>query len=390
MKTCVDENEFSIEAIFPNWHNEEWVSYTLKSVLEGISSDDIRIGATVMARAAHVNKSYVHPVMHRYALRLFGKYIKDPMRLAYKASRVHLSANDVAYFWLGSPAEMCAHFRDRGIMVAREMINCTLELRRGELRKAYNLLNLPDASGISDSDILREREDLLATDVIFCPNLYVKASVIAYGFPAERCIETSYGWSEARLNGNSIAMKSDGVFTVAFVGTVDIRKGAPLLLDAWVRSGVNGRLLLAGSISKEVSELYSDILSRQDVVCLGHVKDIGAIYRSADVFCFPTWEEGGPQVTLEAMSFGNVPIVTDMGTAGSFTKSEEIGIVVPPGDVDALGEALRLMESDIPRRRFLAEQAKARSKLFSWDLVGQRRRASLFQQRAAWLGRTGR
>jgi glycosyltransferase involved in cell wall biosynthesis len=297
---------------------------------------------------------------------------------------------DVAYFWLGSPADLCQRFRSRGIMVAREMINCTLELRRNELRKAYSAMNLPDGSGISDSDITRERDDILATDVVFCPNAFVKESVVAYGFPAERCIETSYGWSKSKLTGTHSILDNDRVFTAAFVGTVDVRKGAPLLLEAWARSNVSGRLLLAGKISPEVQTRYAELLKRPDVVCLGHVKDVGSVYRSADVFCFPTWEEGGPQVTLEAMAAGNVPIVTLMGTAGAFSETEDIGIIVPPGDVQALSDALKLMAQDSTRREQLSKAAQVRSKSFSWDLVGQRRRTALVEQRSAWLDRIGK
>ena len=389
MKPRVENSAFSMEAIFPNWHNEEWVSYTLKSVLEGISSENIKIGATVMAKASHVHHSYVHPVMPGFALRLFGKYIKQPVNYVYRASRSRLKAGDVAYFWLNSPKKFCQEFKSRGIMVAREMINCTLELRRTELRKAYSALHMPDGSGISDADIAREREELLAADIIFCPNSYVKASVTAYGFPAEQCIETSYGWSEKKLSGTQAVIARDGTFTAAFVGTVDVRKGAPVLLEAWAKSKVSGRLLIAGNISPEISAQYADILNRPDVICLGHVHDVGSVYRAADAFCFPTWEEGGPQVTFEAMALGNVPIVTAMGTGGAFSEADDVGIVIPPGDVDALSDALQRMAHDPAQRQHLSEQARLRARLFTWDLVGQRRREALLQQRARWLDRAG-
>ena len=389
-KSSGSDDEFHIEALFPNWHNEEWVSYTMKSILEAMASNRVSVGATVMAKARHVKNSYVHPVMHRHALRFFGKYISSPIDLVYKAAGLRLSADDVAYFWLDSPAALCEELRERHVMTVREMINCTLELRRRELRKAYALMNMPDASNISDEDISRERSNLLAMDAVFCPNGYVRESVMAYGVPPERCLQTSYGWSESRLAGHQVAVARDGAFTVAFIGTIDVRKGAPLLLDAWQRSGIVGRLLLAGNVSPEVMNRYGSVLSRPDVVCLGHVKDVGSVYRSADVFCFPTWEEGGPLVTLEAMSAGVVPIVTGMGTSGAFSDDDEIGLVVPPGDVEALIAALQLMAREPDRRRHFSERAAARSKAFTWDLVGERRRAALVERRRAWLESTRR
>jgi glycosyltransferase involved in cell wall biosynthesis len=268
------------------------------------------------------------------------------------------------------------------------MINCSLSLKRDELRKAYAALGEPDRSGITDEMIERERRDLLAVDAIFCPNPFVKSSVVDYGFPPERCIDTSYGWTAERLGTNSRAVPEAAIFTAAFVGSIDVRKGVPLLLEAWVKSKIKGRLLLAGNMTAEVGERYSKLLSRPDIIQLGYVQDVGAVYRAADVFCFPTWEEGGPQVTLEAMSAGSVPIVTPMGTAGAFTAADDVGIVIPPGSVDALSEALCALASDSSRLNHLKQQTKARAAEYTWKLVGQRRRAALIQHRDAWLLRS--
>lgn len=269
-------------------------------------------------------------------------------------------------------------------MVLREMINCSLQLRRTELRKAYATLGEADGSGITDEMIERERQDLLAADAIFCPNSFVKESVTAYGVPESRCIETSYGWGADRLVRGGRVVPDDGTFTVAFVGTVDVRKGAPVLLQAWAKSGVKGRLLIAGSISPYVSKRFKHILSRQDIILLGHVRDVGSVYRSADIFCFPTWEEGGPQVTLEAMSAGAVPIVTPMGTAGAFSAEDEVGIIVDPGKVDALAAALCLLAEDSAKLDQLKQRARNRATHYTWEAVGVRRRGELLARREIW------
>jgi glycosyltransferase involved in cell wall biosynthesis len=160
------------------------------------------------------------------------------------------------------------------------------------------------------------------------------------------------------------------------------------LLEAWVRSKIKGRLLLAGQMTAEVEERYSKVLRRPDIIQLGYVQDVGSVYRAADVFCIPTWEEGGPQVTLEAMSVGTVPIVTPMGTAGAFTATDDAGIVVPAGSIDALSQALCLLASDRSRLNHMKRQTKTRAEQYTWELVGQRRRAALIQHREAWLLRS--
>ena len=180
-------------------------------------------------------------------------------------------------------------------------------------------------------------------------------------------------------------MPDDGTFTVCFVGTVDVRKGAPVLLDAWGRAGIKGRLLIAGEISPEVGQRYAHVLARPDVIPLGYVDDVAAVYRSSDAFCLPSWEEGAPLVLFQAMAAGAVPIVTSMASGGTFSASEEIGIEVPPGDVEALSRAIASLATDANRRREMKQRARRRALDFTWGLVGVRRRRALAQARRDWF-----
>lgn len=377
-------NNFGIEALFPNFHSEKWVSYTLKSVLESMSNEDIRVGASVMTKASYVTSGYVHSVMHPKLYGMLSSRITKPMQMVFRKAKKHLQQGDVAYFWLSSPSEMCEYFRENGVMVVREMINCSMLLRKQELDKAYEALDLPIPCDISDDDIERERKEIMACDAVFCPNAFVKQSLIDYGYSPERCIETSYGWGIDRLVGSDRVIADDGLFTVAFVGTADVRKGAAVLLKAWAKSRIKGRLLLAGQISKEVQEKCADYLYRDDVVCLGHVSNIGTVYRSAQVFCFPSWEEGGPLVTIEAMACGAVPLVTPMGSGSFFTQSDEVGMIVPPGRSDLLAEALVSLASDKERLRYMSRNAMERAKRYEWKAVGAQRRDALITHRSRW------
>jgi glycosyltransferase involved in cell wall biosynthesis len=382
-----EADAFTIQVFFPNFYNENvGVSYTAKSVLEGIAAPGIHIGLTAIA--AGLRGSYVDGVINKYLYKYLVPRFIDPVQSVFRASRRRLGRGDIAYFWLEGPAEQCQYFRSNDVLVVREMINCTQQLRRQELNKAYAALGEPDGSGISDELIEQEKRDLLATDLIFCPSPFVKKSIMEYGVPAERCIDTSYGWSAERLHSGDAISSDPGVFTAAFVGTIDVRKGVPVLLEAWAEAKLSGRLLLAGQMRAEVMRRYAHLLQRSDIIQLGFVHDVGSVYRSADVFCLPSWEEGCPQVTLEAMSAGAVPIVTPMGTAGAFSASDDVGIVIPPGDVAALSEALRSLANDRARLLHLKQRARERAANYTWELVGQRRRAALLRHRHDWLQKT--
>jgi phosphatidyl-myo-inositol dimannoside synthase len=68
--------------------------------------------------------------------------------------------------------------------------------------------------------------------------------------------------------------------------------------------------------------------------------------------------EGVPRVLLQGMAAGLVPVVTEVGGMPGVVHSERCGLVVPPGDPTALGEALMRLEQDVGLCRRFARQAR--------------------------------
>lgn len=68
--------------------------------------------------------------------------------------------------------------------------------------------------------------------------------------------------------------------------------------------------------------------------------------------------------------WARLPIVTTSGdTFADLVASEDLGVVVPPGDVSALADALRSALSDEPRRATWAANAERVSARFEWPTV---------------------
>lgn len=75
----------------------------------------------------------------------------------------------------------------------------------------------------------------------------------------------------------------------------------------------------------------------------GGRSDVGGLYRQFNLFTLPTQWEGISRVLLEAAEAG-VPIVTTKaGGNGEFVEDGKGGLLVPPGDVQALADALERM-----------------------------------------------
>ncbi|MBR4996062.1 MAG: glycosyltransferase [Alistipes sp.] len=100
-------------------------------------------------------------------------------------------------------------------------------------------------------------------------------------------------------------------------------------------------IVLVGIDQKQSKMLPPNIIgiSRTD-----NITDLAALYSVADVFVNPTWQDNYPTVNLEAIACGT-PVIT-YRTGGSVEAiTDKTGVIVEQGDVDAILEAIRDIES---------------------------------------------
>jgi glycosyltransferase involved in cell wall biosynthesis len=73
----------------------------------------------------------------------------------------------------------------------------------------------------------------------------------------------------------------------------------------------------------------------------GEVDDMATFYSVIDALVLSSRTEGFPNVAAEAMSYGKPVITTDVGDAAVIVG--DTGLIVPPGDAEALSNAMRKM-----------------------------------------------
>ncbi len=158
-------------------------------------------------------------------------------------------------------------------------------------------------------------------------------------------------------------------FRALFVGQVGIRKGVPYLLEAWQRlSWRDAELWLVGRVSRNASPSWRVTRALPGLCLIGHLDDPVEAYRQADVFVFPSIEEGSALVTYEALACG-LPVVTTPN-AGSVVRDGVEGFVVPIRDVEALAERIEQLRSDERLRQEMRKAARARAEGFTWERYG--------------------
>lgn len=95
--------------------------------------------------------------------------------------------------------------------------------------------------------------------------------------------------------------------------------------------------------------------------------DLDALYAGADLFVLPSWYEGYGMVYTEALARG-LPVVCTSGGASPETVPEAARLMVPPGDVRALREALQRWLTGSRLRNKLAKGAlQVRDRLPRWE-----------------------
>lgn len=115
-----------------------------------------------------------------------------------------------------------------------------------------------------------------------------------------------------------------------------------------------------GPMRGEVEQMIADLGLGAHVTLLGRRSDVDALLPGFDVFVLSSRWEGLPRVVLEATAVG-VPVVsTDVGGIAEAVEDQESGLLVPPGDSVALGNALVRVLGDRVLGARLAAAATAR------------------------------
>lgn len=136
-------------------------------------------------------------------------------------------------------------------------------------------------------------------------------------------------------------------------------------------------VVIIGGVGELEEDLKGQILAaglENKVYLIGSIpfSCLGAYFNACDVFCLPSVErsEAYGVVQLEAMYFGKPLVSTDIpGSGVSWVNSNGVsGLVVPPRDPVALGEALnRILEDDVLRKELSDGSRKRYEDLFLVD-----------------------
>jgi glycogen synthase len=133
-----------------------------------------------------------------------------------------------------------------------------------------------------------------------------------------------------------------------FVGALVARKGPDLLLRALEHVDVPCVVVGGGPMREELERLAVELGISHRVDFAGSVgpDDVARYVACAAWLTLPSVSEGVPLVAIEALGAGVPVLASDLDGIASIVRDHENGLLLPPGDVDALAAAMRLLSSD--------------------------------------------
>lgn len=189
--------------------------------------------------------------------------------------------------------------------------------------------------------------------------------------PGTRSLSVLPIMSQELSNGDRAPRHPDAKITFGFAARMEELKGPMVLIEAMgiaYQQYENVCLNIAGDGSQR-----QKIAARAKALNIAgryryhgvytHPEERCSFMRSLDVFVMPSFTEGTPNSIVEAMAHG-IPIIASQVGGVPDMIGDDAGMLVPPGDADALAQAMLLLARDQDLRRSMGRAAYERYQRF--------------------------
>ena len=163
---------------------------------------------------------------------------------------------------------------------------------------------------------------------------------------------------ENKINGNDIVF--------CFIGRIVKDKGINELVEAFnemSKSISNIKLILVGSFENDldpISEASNVILkNNKNIIQVGFQEDVRPYLFASDIFVFPSYREGFPNVVMQAGAMGLPNIVTNINGCDEIIEDGKNGLIIKPKNKTELRAAmLKLINNKTLRKKLAANSRK--------------------------------
>ena len=223
-------------------------------------------------------------------------------------------------------------------------------------------------TGLLDSPAKLERKDqeLALADRVIVASAYVRSTLIATGFDAEKIDVVPYGSPAPHPLPAPEQPRPQGPLKVLYVGSLGQRKGLSYALDAIAALGSQVSLTLIGRpTTSDCSPLLAALQRHRWIASLPHPQILEQM-RQHDVLLFPTLFDGFGLVITEALSQG-LPVITTLHSGAPECIRDGVeGFIVPIRSSQAIAARLQHLVDDPEQLVAMRQACLKRAGELSW------------------------
>ena len=157
---------------------------------------------------------------------------------------------------------------------------------------------------------------------------------------------------------------------VLFLGRIVPEKGLKYLVEAWKGVKTDKKLVIAGGAS-DTDEYFEELKKEgSGIIFTGFVqgRTLGELYSNAYIYTLPSELEGMPLSLLEAMSYGNCCLVSDIEECGSVI--EDKGVTFRKSNAEDLREKMQwLLDNKEVVQKYKNEAREFICRKYNWNDV---------------------
>lgn len=282
---------------------------------------------------------------------------------------------DVVHCWSGVSEELLTRRPERALtllMRGSAHIETQMALLEAEASRAGTAVDGPTTWMRG-----REQREYAAADHIVVLSAFARQSFLDHGISPERVSVVPLGVSVSQFRPSAAVLEArrarllgGAPLRVLYVGAISRQKGiADLLAAARAMEADETRFTLVGPMTAEGAALVRD--------CRGHVSiegkrpqhELPRFYWEADVFLFPTLQDGFGMVLTQAKAAGLPLIATTNSAAPDLIAEGEDGWVIPVRSPQSIVERLRWCASHRRELADMTDRIAARYRPDDWSDV---------------------
>lgn len=196
----------------------------------------------------------------------------------------------------------------------------------------------------------------------------VRKDMLKANIPATKITVIKNGISFAKEAGDGTKFKigfgiPNNALIVGCIARLSPEKGHTYLLKAAKEITDNNHnvyfiLFGEGPLQEELINKVRSLGLEKRVLFAGYRDDIKNIYSAIDILIQPSLREGLPLSLLEAMSYGTPVIATSVGGVSELITNMRTGLLIKPGSVEEISQALKTLINDAQLRAELGKNAQ--------------------------------